>query len=125
MSRTDMSQTMSFKRTEIDHNLNNRNPSTNRNNNGSINNTHNTNVGDARSQGNLSLTLPRGNIMDGLTLAQQQARENELRHQRSLNPSLNGNISTKRAAQSRLQVKRQTQSQNRGNARNQPLGWSS
>lgn len=73
------------------------------------------------------LTAPRGNITDGLTLAHQQARENEQRLQRTLSPSLAPKgLIAKRAAKSRLQPKRtqnsQAQQQSKRKAR---LGWSS
>lgn len=75
------------------------------------------------------LTAPRGNITDGLTLAQQHARENELRLQRTLNPTLTPKgLGAKRAAKSRLQAKRGQNSQavmQKRNKNQSRLGWSS
>lgn len=73
------------------------------------------------------LTAPRGNITDGLTLAHQQARENEQRMQRTLNPMLiPSGLGAKRAAKSRLQPKRAQNSQmQQQTKRKTKLGWSS
>ena len=74
----------------------------------------------------LNSTL-RGNITDGLTLAQMQARENEIRLQRTLNPGLNSiGFAQKRASKSRLQPRHNANETNTKRKQLQAYaGWSS
>lgn len=68
-----------------------------------------------------------GNITDGLTLAQMQARENEIRLQRTLNPGLNSiGFAQKRSSKSRLQPRHNANETNTKRKQLQAYaGWSS